>query len=62
MTWYKYNMNRQTMYFNIGEKEATERFYIGEERVLKPRDPEYFKQYYQKKLKGVTFHCEICNK
>jgi hypothetical protein len=30
--------------------------------VKKPRDPEYFKQYYQQKLKGVTVHCEICNK
>jgi len=55
-------MDSRTQYFNIGEGDTTEHFYIGEERVKKPRDPEYFKQYYQQKLKGVTVHCEICNK
>ena len=55
-------MDGHTEYFNIGEGELTEHFYIGEERVKKPRDPEYFKQYYQNKLKGVKYHCEVCNK
>ena len=55
-------MDSRTQYFNIGEGDTAEHFYIGEERVIKPRDPEYFKQYYQNKLKGVKYHCEICSK
>ena len=27
-----------------------------------PKDPLYFKKYYQEKLKGVKHHCDICNK
>ena len=31
-------------------------------KSTKPKDPLYFKKYYQEKLRGVKHHCEICNK
>ena len=34
----------------------------GVNKSTKPKDPLYFKKYYQDKLKGVKHFCEICNK